>query len=168
MLLDIVLPSIVITMINLLVLFFLLRWLLWRPVSEFLEKRRQKVASDIDTARRNKEESEELLARHRQLLEEGRQEAAGIIDAAARQAEARSEDIIRQARQEAEQIVKRAHTEIQRQRDKAVEELRQEVSVLAVTIAEKMLTRAVEVPDQQQYFRQALEELGENYGNYSS
>lgn len=165
---DIVLPTIVITMINLLVLFFLLRWLLWRPVSEFLEKRRQMVANDIDAARRNKEESEELLARHRQLLEEGRKEAAGIIDAAARQGEARREEIIQQARQEAEQILGRARMEIQRQRDKAVEELRQEVATLAVAMAEKLLARTVEVTDQQQYFRQALEELGENYEKYSS
>jgi F-type H+-transporting ATPase subunit b len=145
-----------------------LRWLLWRPVSEFLEKRRQSVINDIEAAKEDRQRAEELVEQHKKLIEEGRREAASIIEAAGRQAEARREEILAQAQKEAEAIVQRATIEISQQRDKAVQELRQEVSALAVAVAEKMIARSLDIKDQQVLLKQAVEELGEGYAKYSS
>ncbi len=166
--LDILSHSIVITMINLIVLFLVLRWLLWRPVSEFLEKRRQSVISDIEAAKDDRQRAEELVEQHKKLIDEGRQEAASIIEAAGRQAEARREEILAQAQQEADAIVQRATVEISQQRERAVQELRQEVSTLAVAVAEKLLSRSLNAKDQGLLIKQATEELGEDYAKYSS
>ena len=161
--LDILSHSIVITMINLIVLFLVLRWLLWRPVSEFLEKRRQSVINEIEAAREDRQRAEELVEQHKELIEEGRKEAALIIEAAGRQAEARREEILAQAQKEADAIVQRATVEISQQRDKAVQQLRQEVSALAVAVAEKMIVRSLDIKDQKHFLKKAVEELGEDY-----
>lgn len=166
--LDILSHSIVITMINLIVLFVVLRWLLWRPVSEFLERRRQSVIDDIEAAREDRQRAEDLVEQHKELIEEGRQEASSIIEAAGRQAETLREEIVAQAQKEADAIVQRATVEISQQREKAVQELRQEVSKLAVAIAEKMIVRSLDIKDQKQLLKQAAEELGEDYAKYSS
>ncbi|MTI93985.1 MAG: F0F1 ATP synthase subunit B [Firmicutes bacterium] len=166
--LDIFVERILFVMVNFLVLVVILRALLMKPVSEFMEKRRQAIADDIDTARANKEKSEALLAEHQAMLDKGREEARTIIEDAERRGEARRQEIIEAANKEAEAMLARANTEIERSRDKAVEQLRQEVVTLSVLMAQKILGRQVESDDQRQLFQAVVRELDESYAKYSS
>lgn len=147
------------TIINLLVLFLILRHFFWKPVSAFLEKRRQGINDDLDSARRDREEAEQLLAEHRKLIATNKEEAAKIINAAIHQGDLRKDEIIAQAGQEAAVLIERAKIEIAQERTKAVEELRAEISQLAIMVAEKMLTRSLTAEDREAIFAAALEEV---------
>ncbi|MDD4658226.1 MAG: F0F1 ATP synthase subunit B [Eubacteriales bacterium] len=153
-----------ITIVNLIVLFLILRKLLWKPVSAFLEKRRQLINADLDNAKQDREEAQRLLEEHRQLVAENKQEAAKIIDNAVRQADMRKEEIIAQAGQEAAAMLERAKAEIAQEQVKVMEELRADISNLAVTVAEKMLARNLTAQDQEAIFTAVLEEL-ESHAN---
>ncbi len=150
---------IAITIVNLVFLFLILRWLLWRPVSEFLEKRRQMIGADLDSAREDKEKAAVLLEEHRRLVAENRVEAAKVIEAALRQADLRKEEIIVEAAKETAAQLERAKIEIARERARVIEELRADISNLAVTVAEKMLARKLTDSDREHIFAAAIEEL---------
>lgn len=153
------LVSIGLTIFNLLVLFLILRKIFWKPVSAFLEKRRQGINDDLDNARRDREEAEQLLAEHRRLIAANKEEAAKVINAAISQGELRKDEIIAQAGQEAALLVERAKAEIAQERNKALEELRTEISQLAIVVAEKMLARSLTAADRESIFTAALEEV---------
>lgn len=156
------------TIVNLLVLFIVLRKLLLKPVSEMLEKRRQMIYNDLNNAKRDKEEARILLEQHRQMLAQGKDEATKIIQAAVNQAEERREDLLAKAEIEATVLIQRAKVEIGREQAKAVEQLRTEIAVLSVAVAEKLLGHSVVESDQDRIFNEALEGLGESYAKYSS
>lgn len=154
----------IIMIVNLIVLYILLRWLFFKPVNNFLEKRRQKVHDDLDNAQRDREEAQRLLEEHRQLVAQNKGEAAKIIDNAVRQADVRKEEIIAQAGQEAAAMLERAKAEIAQEQVKVMEELRADISNLAVAVAEKMLARNLTAQDQEAIFTAVLEEL-ESHAN---
>lgn len=153
---------IAITIVNLLALILILRWLLWRPVGAFLEKRRQLINADLDNARKNREEAEMLLAEHRQLISQNKAEAAKIIENALRQADLRKDEVIAQAGQEAAVMLQRAKAEIALERAKVLEELRADIAELAVAVAEKMLARSLNAQDREYIFADVLKDLADH------
>ncbi len=164
MLLDLNPQEFVITIINLIVLYILLRVLFFKPVSNFLEQRREKVHADLDNARRDREEAQRLLEEHRQLVADNKAEAAKIIDQAVRQAEGRKDEIIAEASQEAQAMLQRAKTEIAQERAKVLQELRADISGLSVAIVENTLARTLTPQDQQAIFDAVLKEM-DSYAN---
>lgn len=166
--LDIIPTTFIFTIINLITLFLILRFLLFKPVGDFLEKRRQKIHDDLDNARREREEAARLLDEHRAMLAQAKGEAAKIIEAALAKADERREELIAKANAEAAVILERAKAEISQEQAKAVEQLRTQIASLSVAAAEKLLARSITATDQDKIFDQVLEELDSAYEKYSS
>lgn len=160
--------TVISTIINLLVIFLLLRWLLLKPVNQFLEQRRQQIHDDLDGAKKDREEAQKLLEKHQRMLDQGKGEAAKIVEEAMRQAELRREEMLAKAQEEAAQVLERAKAEIAQEQAKAIGQLRTEISTLSVAVAEKMLAHSVTPDDQDNIFNQVLEEMEEDYAKYGS
>ena len=161
---EFTLETIVPIIVNLIVLVLVLRWILWKPVSNFMEKRRQLINDDLDNAKRDREEAQSLLEEHRQLVAQNKGEAAKIIDNAVRQADLRKDEIIAQTGQAAAAMLERAKVEIAQEQAKVMQELRADISSLSVAVAEKMLARTLTPEDQEAIFNAVLEEM-ERYAN---
>lgn len=166
--LDINPTTFIITIVNLTTLFLVLRYLLLKPVGEFLEKRRQKIHDDLDTAQRERDEASRLLEEHRAMVAQGKAEVAKIIEAGIAQADERREELIAKASDEAAAVLERAKVEISQEQAKAVEQLRSEIASLSVAVAEKLLANSVTEVDQDKIFDQVLEELELSYEKSSS
>lgn len=158
----------IITIVNLITLFIILRLLFFKPVAEFLERRREKIHDDLDNAQQQREEAGRLLEEHRAMMAQAKAEAAKIIEAAMAQADQRRDELIAKAGAEAAAILERAKVEIGQEQAKALEQLRTEVASLSVAVAEKLLARSISEVDQDKIFEQVLEELELSYEKYSS
>ena len=77
--LDFQVSTIVFTVINLLVLYFILRKLLFGRVNAVLEQRAARVKETIDSAEASKSQAEELRAEYEDKLTDARQEAAKLV-----------------------------------------------------------------------------------------
>ena len=77
--LDFQVSTIVFTVINLLVLYFILRKLLFGRVNAVLEQRAARVKETIDSAEASKCQAEELRAEYEDKLTDARQEAAKLV-----------------------------------------------------------------------------------------
>ena len=82
------------------------------------------------------------------------QKAAEAREAAERYREQQAE----QARAESEQILNRAREEIKQERDAALESVRSEFAVLAVSAAEKIVKRSLDINAQQDLIDQVISE----------
>ena len=151
----------VITGINIFILFFALSYLLFNPVRDVLEKRRQKIAGELADAATDKKTAAEMNAEYEAKLKDINKEAEAILEEARKKAKKREAEIIDEAKGEAVKIIERANREIEMERKKAVDDLKQEVIDLASLIAGKVVAASIDTAVQDALVEETLKEMGE-------
>ena len=133
--------------INVLILFFFLRWLLYKPVMKFLRARDARMAAERDEIRRGQDEVKSQLQHYNELIENARDESARIVQQSNELAREHAKEIVDSAKAEAEEIVARAEREAQYSRAHAKDVLRNEIADMAVDIASKIVKREISAED---------------------
>ncbi len=117
---------------------------IWPPVMGALEARRKEIADGLAAAERGQHEQELAEKRAAKYIKEAKGQASDIITQAQKRAGEIVEEAKGDAKTEAERIVTGANAEIEQEINRAREHLRQEVVVLAIAGAEKVLKREVD------------------------
>jgi F-type H+-transporting ATPase subunit b len=141
---DIKIPQIVFTIVNVLLLYAALAHFLFKPVKQFLQKREEQVKQQLAEAESSRAEAAKLAEEYEQKLNVAREEARRLIETATKQAEKSGSEIQSAAREQAQQLLERAQKEIGLERDKALAALRDEISDLAVLAAGHLLGQEVD------------------------
>lgn len=152
----------VLTGINIFILFFALSYLLFNPARDFLEKRRKKIAEELDQAAQNQKSAAEMKAEYEAKLKAVDKEAEAILEEARRKAKRREAEIIDEAKAEAARIVERAGKEIELERKKALDEMKQEVVSIASLMAGKVVAASIDTKVQDALIDETLKEMGES------
>ena len=105
---------------NTFLIVILLYYILHKPVTEMLEKRKQGIAKNIDDAKAAKADAIELKATYEEKITKIDEEASAILKEARAKAVAREEQIIAAAKQEAEAIKAKAEADIRLDRKSVV------------------------------------------------
>ena len=146
---------------NTLILFIALKHLLFKPVTEFMDKRTQGIESAIEEAELKNKESDRLKAEYEEKMKEIKKERNQIVAEATRKAEFRSEEILTAADQEAKNILEKARVEIAREKQKMMNELKGEISTLALLAAGKVIEKDLNPQMHQQMIQQFIDKAGE-------
>ena len=133
--LDFQVSTIVFTVINLLVLYFILRKLLVGRVNAVLEQRAARVKETIDSAEASKSQAEELRAEYEDKLTDARQEAAKLVADAQNRAQRAYEAKMADAETDAKRMRSEAEAQIASERDAMLRGARNEVASLALLAA---------------------------------
>ncbi len=149
------------SIINFLVLFFLLKRFLWKPVLSIIEAREKEIAAQLEQAENAREDAVKVKEDYERRLAEAQRRAEEIIARATRKAEDLANEIKEKAQAEAAEILERAEETIRREKEEALAELRDQVADLALEVASKVLGRAVTDADHERLARQFLAEVGE-------
>ena len=152
----------VITGINIFILFFALSYMLFNPVRDVLEKRKQKIADELSSAASDKKTASALKTEYEAKLIDIDKEAEGILESARRKAKAKEAEILEEARQEAARVMERAKREIELDKKKAVDEMKQEVIDIAALMAQKVVAGSIDMAAQDALFEATLKEMGES------
>ena len=116
----------------------------WPHIMAAIEERQQKIAEGLAAADRSQQDLARAEEKVAEALKEARAKANEIID----QAHQRANQLIDQAKEDAIAEANRqkalAESEITAAANRAREELRRQVSVLAVSGAEKLLKREID------------------------
>lgn len=143
-------PSdILIHIINILVLFVLLRAILFKPVSRFLLARSERIAEQLADAEAKQAESAAMKAEYEKYIASSEAEGRGIIRESQVKASQEATVIIKEARGEAEKIIADAHEKIVNEKALAVAAARTEITFMATEIAARILKREVSAADNQ-------------------
>ena len=137
--LDFQVSTIVFTVINLLVLYFILRKLLFGRVNAVLEQRAARVKETIDSAEASKCQAEELRAEYEDKLTDARQEAAKLVADAQNRAQRAYEAKMADAETDAKRLRSEAEAQIASERDAMLRGARNEVASLALLAAAWLL-----------------------------
>ena len=152
----------ILTGINIFILFFLLSYLLFNPVRDVLEKRKQKIAQELAAGAGDMASASALKEEYEAKLKNVNKEAEDILEAARKKAKTRENEIIDEARAEASRIVERANREIELEKKKAIDDLKQDVVNIASLMAQKAVGNSIDIVIQNALIDETLKEMGES------
>ena len=151
----------VVMAVSMFVMFTLLSYLLFEPVRKVLEKRRQRVADDQETAKKEKEEATVYKEEYEQKLKEIDKEAEAILSEARKKAKKSEAQIIAEAKEEAARIAERASAEIELEKKCALDDMKQEMIAIASMMAGKVVAASIDTNIQESLIDETLKEMGE-------
>ncbi len=125
--------------LNLLILYFVLKRILFKPVTKIMEDRVQSIRDSIDNAEKSKLDAAELKQKYIDQLKTAKIEADKILEDSRSRAVKEYDEIIENAKQNADAILTKAREEIERERLQMIKDVRGQVASLALSVASKVI-----------------------------
>ena len=154
--------QILISLINLFLLFLIFKKLLFKPVKKVLDKRQQELDDQYAAAA----DAEQKANEHRQEWEDKLSEvdarADAILQDATDNAKYRGEKIVSEAKEQADSIIRMAQTEAELERQKAVDGIKREIVEVSGALTEKMLEREINTEDHRVLINSFIEKIGDD------
>jgi F-type H+-transporting ATPase subunit b len=142
-------------------LFFLLSYFVFNPARDYLEKRRERVASDLAAAAEEKREAMEFKAEYDARLRDADAEVDRILSEGKRKAKRREGEIIDAANAEASRIMERTEREIAMEKSKVKDDIKKEMVAVATEMAGRFVSESMTASRQEQLVDDVLKEIGE-------
>lgn len=125
--------------INLIILYFVLRKVLFKPVMSFMANRTKSIEDSITEAKKQKAEAAEMKSTYEAQLKTAKTECKKMLESAAEKAAARQKSILDETQRQAEELLAKARAEIETERKQMLKDVRSEVASLAFAAASKVL-----------------------------
>lgn len=137
-------PTLIVQILNFVVLLFILRMVLYRPLLEILNQRKETIESQVKEAEMINQEARDLREQYQQKIADAHKEAQKIIQDASVYADRMREELLLRAKEEANRIVLLAQKDVEQEKSKAFSEVRTHLAGLAVSIAGKVLEESLD------------------------
>lgn len=142
--LELQLSTIFFTVLNLLILYVLLKKFLFGRVNKVLEERAALVRDTLNEAEAEKAQADELKQEYEEKLAQAHTEATGILAQAKARGELEYQQIMASAKADAQRLHDQAKAKNKADREEMLRSARQEVAQLAVMAASKVAGRALD------------------------
>ncbi|URN96053.1 MAG: F0F1 ATP synthase subunit B [Candidatus Pristimantibacillus lignocellulolyticus] len=152
--------STVFTILAFIALLLLLNKYAFGPLFAVMEKRRQLIQEQMNTAASTRQEAEASMAKQKAALEEARKEAYAIIEQARATSSMQADEIVESAKNESARLKVEALKDIESEKNKAISALRAEVGGISVQIASKIIEKQVDEKSQEALVDKYLKEVG--------
>lgn len=153
--------EIITQLINLLLLFLLLKHFLFKPVQNVLNARQAEIDKDYADAEAAQTRAEELRDEYEKRIADAKAEAADITKAANQKAQAHYDEVVGEAKADAARLKQKAEAQIEQEKKKAMNELKDEISGIAVDIAAKVVEREIDEKDHEALISEFIKGVGE-------
>lgn len=140
------------------ILFFVIRCFLWKPITNILETRREAIDKALEEAKVAKANSESLEEELTHTLADAKLKVKELLDKAEKDGNVRREAIINEAKAEAKMRLDNLQIELEQEKDKMQREIRKEIVDIAFMAAEKIVAKEI---DQDKYINVVDEILKE-------
>ena len=117
---------------------------IWPPLLAALEERQKLIEEGLTAADKGKESLVKASAEADEIINEARKQATSILDSANQRANEIISDSKLDGIKEKERQLNSAKAEIEQEASRVREELRSQVSVIAISSAEKILNREID------------------------
>ena len=146
---------------NFLFLFFMLRKFLFNPVMKMIDDRQKEIDDLYKDAEGAKKDAQAKQQEYDRKLSAAQQTSEQLVREAVARGQSREEEILRQANAQASAMMDKAADDIAREKKKAVNDAKDEISVIALSIAGKVVGRELNDADHARLVDGFIEELGE-------
>jgi F-type H+-transporting ATPase subunit b len=129
------------TIVNFLILAFLLAKFAWKPLLKSLKEREDKIANDVASAQQARNEAQRIQKELEARLESIAKESSAKLKEAAALGAKEREAILSAAKAEAHTLINQARAEIEAQTEKAVEAVKKEVINTTMLAVKKVIAK---------------------------
>ncbi|MGB0716528.1 MAG: F0F1 ATP synthase subunit B [Phycisphaerae bacterium] len=144
--------------IFLLVLFMLGKFA-WPPILKGLQDREKFIVESLESAKRDRDEAQKILAEHEERISKAREEASAIVEEGRRDAEVLRRSIEDDARAEAQKIADRTKQELELAKDNAIKQLYDLSGKLGTEIASRIIKKEIRAEDHERLIAESIDEL---------
>ena len=149
------------TLVNTIAVFLVLKKYLFKPVMKMITDRQKEIDDMYDAAGAAEASAKALEQEYQQKLSVAAETGERMVKEAVVRGQNREEEIIRQANAQAAAIMDKANADIAMEKKKAVNDAKDEISEIALAIAEKVVGRELNAADQEALVDAFIRELGE-------
>ena len=153
--------QILISLVNLLIMYLILKKFLFKPVQNILATRKQQVEDIYGEAQQKRDSAESMRQEYEEKLATARDEADGIVRSAQQTAQRRSDAMVADAAQQASHLKQKAEAEITQEKKQMLSDVRSEISDIAVDIASRIVGREVRKEDHESFVDDFIRNVGE-------
>ncbi|MBR2782354.1 MAG: F0F1 ATP synthase subunit B [Oscillospiraceae bacterium] len=154
--------QIFVSLLNLVLLFLILKKLLYKPVRKAIQEREDALNQQYQAASDAEARAKAHEAEWNETLQNANAKADEIIKAAQTNASRRSEEIVNDAKGQAKGILTQARNEIELERKKSEDGIKHEIVDISALMAEKLLGREINQEDHRAWIDSFMQEIGES------
>ena len=152
--------NIVWTIVNILVLFLLLKHFLFKPITEMMESRTAEIENNLKDAEDQKQKASELSAQYEEKLQGAHAEAAQIVSEARQRGQREYDAILKTAGQDAQKEQERARADMEREREEMLRGVQENVTELVLLTASKLSQKELDEESDRKLVDSFLSEAG--------
>ncbi len=153
--------QILVSLLNLVILFLLIKKFLYKPVKKMLQERQATIDKQYSDAEDAKNKAIADQKAYEEKLSAAKTEADGVILAAVDTAKAREKEILAEAKQKAEGIVTKAESDAKLAILKAEDSIRREIIHVSTLLTEKVLEREISDQDHKNFIDSFIDNIGD-------
>lgn len=153
--------QILISLINLVLLFLILKKFLYKPVKKVLDQRQKELDEQYAAAANAEMQANENRISWEKKLSAADAEADAILQSATDNAKYRGDKIIAEAKDRADSIIRTAQNEAELERQKATDGIKREIVEVSGALTEKMLEREINTEDHRVLIDSFIEKIGD-------
>jgi len=143
--------------------FLLLAKFAWKPILSAVKAREEMIKGALESAGKAREEMLKLQSDNEAILRKAREEREVILREAREVRDKLISEAKGKASEEAEKLIEKARTSIESEKSKALSEIREQVAILSVEIASKILGEKLQkTADQEKLIDNYLNEINLN------
>lgn len=147
---------------NLLIQMLLFKKLLFDPVQKIIAQRQNEVGELYTAAEEAKQSAEQDKAEYSEKLLAANEEASRIVRTATERAGKQGDEIVQEAQKQAQALLKKADDDIARERVKAMNEIKNDISQMALDIAEKVVEKEIRPEDHKALIEDFIAAVGDD------
>lgn len=147
---------------NLIILYFILKKFLYKPVNKVLDSRAKEVDDIYSEAEIMREDARTNKETYEEKIKKVKNETDEMIKSATVSAKHRSEEIVNEAIAEADNEKRKAENDIYLAKKKAMEDLSTKVSGMVIELSRQVVQKEIDPDAHQKLIDSAIEKLGEN------
>ncbi len=158
--LDIDPLSIGLHVLNVVVMFVVLKLLVYKPILKFMKAREHSFSDKVDALDGREKQLLQQKEQYEHMLAEAHNEAAELITKSNEMARDHAREILDNAKEHARDLVVRAKKEIEVEKAQARQDMRTQIAEMSIQIAEKVLAREISLEDNHKIIDEFFERVG--------
>ena len=154
--------AILASLANLLLLTWIVKKFLFKPVKKIVDARRAAIDADYEQAAAARAEAEENRLNYEAAMTAARQTSDQIIAEATRTAEHRGNEIVSDARKKATEIRRQAESDAVLEKKKVADDIKHEIADVSAQLTGKLLEREINAEDHRALIDSFLQEIDDD------
>lgn len=153
--------NLVFTMINLLVLYLLMKRFLFKPVNNIIAQREEAIKKQFEDAEESKKKAAQIQQQYEEALANAKEDSAKLVQEAKEKAKTEYERIVKSADSEVTRKMQKAEETIAEEKARSLRSIETEIENLVVVAASKVVGNKVSAENSQKLYDDFLTEMGE-------